>query len=62
MTEQSSLHGYMEWTKQRIDEMDAALASLEAKGSQASAAVLADLKKRRAEFDVKAKQGGKSVV
>ena len=30
MPEHSSLHFYLNWTKQRIDEMDAALASLEA--------------------------------
>ena len=28
MAEQSSMHSYLEWTKQRIDEMDAVLASL----------------------------------
>jgi hypothetical protein len=35
MTEQSSTHFYLNWTKERIDEMDAALASLEVKASQA---------------------------
>jgi len=28
------MHAYLNWTKQRIDEMDATLASLEAKVSQ----------------------------
>ncbi|WP_342804291.1 hypothetical protein [Bradyrhizobium sp. CSA112] len=37
MTEQSSMHLYLNWTKERIDEMDAALASLEVKASQAKA-------------------------
>lgn len=57
MPEQSSAHAYLNWTKQRIDEMDATLASLEAKGSQLKAEskvkadqVIADLKKRRDEF------------
>ena len=56
MAEQSSLHGYLEWTKQRIDEMDATLASLEAHGSKVGAALIADLEKRRAEFEAKAKK------
>jgi hypothetical protein len=34
MPEQSSMHIYLNWTKERIDEMDAALASLEAKASR----------------------------
>jgi len=57
MTEQSSMHLYLNWTKERIDEMDAALASLEVKASQAKAdskekadEIIADLKKRRDEF------------
>ena len=57
MTEQSSMHLYLNWTKERIDEMDAALASLEVKASQAKAdskekadEMIADLKKRRDEF------------
>lgn len=51
MTEQSSMHLYLNWTKERIDEMDAALASLEVKASQAKAdskekadEIIADLK------------------
>ena len=37
MVEQSSMHAYLNWTKQRIDEMDATLASLEAKAGQMKA-------------------------
>ena len=62
MTEQSSMHAYLNWTKQRIDEMDATLASLEAKVGQVKAEskakadqMLADMKKRRDEFQAKAK-------
>jgi hypothetical protein len=60
--EQSSMHAYLNWTKQRIDEMDATLASLEAKAGQVKAEskakadqMLADMKKRRDEFQAKAK-------
>jgi hypothetical protein len=63
MPEQSSVHVYLNWTKERIDEMDAALASLEAKASQAQAdskakadQLVADLKKRRDEFQATAKK------
>ena len=62
MQEHSSMHAYLNWTKQRIDEMDATLASLEAKVSQLKADskakadhLLADLKERRHEFQAKAK-------
>jgi hypothetical protein len=62
MPQQSSLHVYLEWTKQRIDEMDATLASLEIKAGQMTAAsrakaeqLLAELKKRGEEFRAKAK-------
>ena len=62
MPEQSSMHAYLNWTKQRIDEMDATLASLEAKAGQVKAELKAkadqaivDLKKRRDEFLAKAK-------
>jgi hypothetical protein len=62
MTEQSSIHAYLNWTKQRIDEMDATLASFEAKTDQLKAEtkakaeqIIADLKKRRDEFQAKAK-------
>jgi len=63
MPEQSSAHFYLNWTKERIDEMDAALASLEAKASQVQAdskakadQLIADLKKRRDEFQATAKK------
>ena len=62
MAEQSRMHAYVNWTKQRIDEMDATLASLEAKAGQVKAEskakadqMLADMKKRRGEFQAKAK-------
>jgi hypothetical protein len=52
MAEQSSMHSYLNWAKQRIDEMDATLASLEAKAGQVQAdskvkanQLIADLKK-----------------
>ena len=57
MAAHSKLHPYLTWTKERIDEMDAALASLEASTCQLKAdskvkgeQLLADLKKRRDEF------------
>jgi hypothetical protein len=34
MPEQSSMHFYLNWAKERIDEMDATLASLEARATQ----------------------------
>jgi hypothetical protein len=56
------MHFYLNWTKERLDEMDATLASLEAKASQLRADAKAtaeqsigDLKKRRNEFQIKAK-------
>jgi hypothetical protein len=65
MTEQkkqSSMHFYLNWTKERIDEMDATLAALEAKAGQVQADakvkanhLIADLKKRRDEFEATAK-------
>jgi len=62
MAEHSSIHFYLNWAKERIDEMDATLASLEAKASQVHADAkakadrfLADLKKRRDEFENTAK-------
>jgi hypothetical protein len=62
MPEQSSMHAYLNWTKQRIDEMDATLASLEAKAGQVTAnskvkadQLVADLKKRRDEFQATVK-------
>ncbi len=63
MSQQSSMHFYLNWTKERIDEMDAALASLEAKAGQVQAdskvkadQFIADLKKRRDEFQATAKK------
>jgi uncharacterized membrane-anchored protein len=63
MPEQSSMHFYLNWAKARIDEMDAALASLEVKASQMKAdskgkadQLIADLKKRRDEFQALVKQ------
>ncbi|WP_050419289.1 hypothetical protein [Bradyrhizobium tropiciagri] len=55
MSEQSSMHFYLNWAKERIDEMDAALASFEIKAGEAKAEskvdqIVADLKKRRDEF------------
>jgi len=57
MAEQSSVHGHLNWAKERIDEMDAALASFEVKASQVKAdsqakadQLIADLKKRRDDF------------
>jgi len=63
LAEQSSAHAYLNWTKQRIDEMDAALASLEAKARQVKAEskpkadqMLTDIRKRRDEFQAKVKE------
>jgi hypothetical protein len=57
MPEQSSMHFYLNWAKERLDEMDATLASLEAKASQVQAdskvranQLIVDLKKQRHEF------------
>ena len=57
MAAPSSMHFYLNWAKERIDEMDAALASLERKAAQAKAEArpkvdqfIADLHKRRDEF------------
>ena len=62
MAQQSSMHAYLNWTKQRIDEMDATLAALEAKGTQLKAEsqakadqLIGDLKKRRDEFQATVK-------
>jgi hypothetical protein len=62
MPEHSTVHFYLNWVKERIDEMDAILASLEAKASQVRAdskakadQFLADLKKQRDEFEATAK-------
>src|SRR5262245_5710072 len=62
MPEHSSMHFYLNWTKERLDEMDATLASLEDKTSQLrldaktkAEKAIGDLKKRRNEFQAKAK-------
>ena len=62
MPEHSSMHVYVNWTKERLDEMDATLASFEAKASRLVADAktraeecISDLKKRRNEFQAKAK-------
>jgi len=62
MSEQSSMHFYLNWAKERIDEMDAALASFEVKAGEATAEskvkaeqIIADLKKRRDEFQAQLK-------
>ena len=64
MTTQSSIHSYLNWAKGRIDEMDAALASLDSRASEVKAEarvkanqIRADLSKKRDEFrDVVKKQ------
>lgn len=59
MPEQSKMHFYLNWAKERIDEMDATLASLEARASEVQAnskikakELISELKKRRDEFQV----------
>jgi hypothetical protein len=63
MPEQSSMHVYLNWAKERIDEMDATVASLEAKATQVQAdskarsgQLIADLQKRRDEFEATVKK------
>ena len=58
MTDQSSVHFFLSWAKERIDEMDATLASLEGKTAamKADARVkaeefIAGLRKKRDEFE-----------
>ena len=62
MSEQSSVHLYLNWAKERIDEMDAALASFEIRAGGATTEamvkadqVVADLKRRRDEFQARLK-------
>jgi len=57
MSTQSTVHFYLNWAKERIDEMDAALASLEGKLGEVKAdartkanQVLADLRRKRDDF------------
>jgi hypothetical protein len=63
MPAHSSMHFYLNSAKERIDEMDATLASLEAKASEVQAdskvkadQLIADLKKRRNEFEAAVKK------
>src|SRR5256884_4286302 len=63
MPAQGRMHFYLNWAKERIDEMDATLASLEAKASQVQAdsnvkanQLIADLQKRRDEFQAAVKK------
>ena len=63
MPAQSSMHFYLNWAKERIDEMDATLASLEAKAGQVQAEskvkanqLIAELQKRRDEFQATVKK------
>lgn len=63
MTEQSSVHPYLNWAKQRIDEMDATLASLEAKAGQVQTdskakanELIVELKKQRDAFQTEVKK------
>jgi hypothetical protein len=61
---QSSIHPYFNWAKERLDEMDATLASLEGKVGEVQADarakadnILADLRKKREDFqDIVKKQ------
>lgn len=57
MPAESSMHFYLNWAKERIDEMDATLASLESKAGEVQAdsrlkadQLIADLRKKRDEF------------
>ena len=63
MPAESSMHFYLNWAKERIDEMDATLASLEAKAGQVQAEskvkanqLIAELRKRRDEFQATVKK------
>jgi hypothetical protein len=63
MAEHSRMHFYLNWAKERIDEMDAVLASLETKAGQVQAdskvkadQLIADLKKQRDEFQATVKK------
>jgi hypothetical protein len=57
-TQNSSAHFFLSWAKERIDEMDAILASLESKAAQMQAETrvkadqfIAEMKKKRDEFE-----------
>jgi len=67
MTQHSSMHTYLNWAKERIDEMDATLASLEAKVVEMQAEtkvnadqLIAELGKRRDEFQARVKEQAKA--
>ncbi|WP_315777267.1 MULTISPECIES: hypothetical protein [unclassified Bradyrhizobium] len=58
MPAQSTMQVYLNWARERLHEMDAALASLEIKATEAEAAskakaqeIMADLKKRRGDLE-----------
>jgi hypothetical protein len=62
-TQTSSAHFFLSWAKERIDEMDATLASLESKGLQMQAQtrvkaeeLIADMRKKRDEFEATVKK------
>jgi len=63
MTEQSNVHFFVNWAKERLDEMDAALASFDVKANEVKAEskvkadqLIEDLKKRRGEFAASVKK------
>ena len=63
MAEQSSMHFYLNWAKERIDRIDAALASLEVKAGQTQAdwkvkanQLIAELEIERDEFQATVKK------
>ena len=65
MPEQSRMHFYLNWAKERIDAMDAALASFETKAGQVQAKVktsqlIVDLKNQRDAFQETVKQQAKA--
>src|SRR5215469_15024038 len=67
MPEHSGMHFYLDWAKERIDEMDATLASFEAKVGQMQAEskvkadkLITELGKRRDEFQTRVKQEAKA--
>jgi hypothetical protein len=71
MPVQSSMHFYLNWAKERLDEMDATLAVLEAKTAEVRAEarvkadqLIAELRKKRDEFQSTLKkqaEGGEAV-
>ena len=65
MPAQSSMHFYLNWAKERIDEMDATLASLESKVAEMGAEsrtraeqFIRDLRQKRTEFEKTVKKQG----